>query len=58
MESLFKTEYLESYGFIKKETLPKVFYYKLYKDLIDTDICLEHPWKSAYTREIMQPIHA
>ena len=48
IESLFKTEHLE--------TLPKVFYYEFYKVLIDIDICVEHPRKSAYIRKIMQPI--
>ena len=30
-EAIFKTEHLGSYGFIKKETLPKAFYYELCK---------------------------
>ena len=58
LEPLFKTEHLETYSFIKKETQPKVFYYELYKVSIDIDICVEHPWKSAYIRKIMQPVHA
>ena len=55
---VFQTKILETYSFIKKETLPKVFYYKLYKVLIDIDICVEHSWKSAYIRKIVQPVYA
>ena len=33
-----------------------MFYYELYKILIVIDICVEHPWKSAYIRKIRQPI--
>ena len=51
--SLFKTEHLEAHGFIKKETLPKVFYYELDKVLIYIDIYVEHT-----IRKIKQPIHA
>ena len=51
--SLFKTEHLEAHGFIKKETVPKVFYYELDKVLIYIDIYAEHT-----IRKIKQPIHA
>ena len=42
LECLFKIENSETYSLIKKETLPNVFYYELYKVLIDIDICLEN----------------
>ena len=32
-----------------------MLYYKLNKVLTDIDICVEHSWKSAYLRRIMQP---
>ena len=56
LESLFKIEHVETYSFIKKGTLLKVFYYELYKVLIDIDICVEHPWQSAYMRKITEPV--
>ena len=42
--------------FHKKILIPKVYHYEFYV-LIDVHICAEHPWKSAYIRKIMQPIH-
>ena len=29
-----------------------------FKKFSQTDICVEHPWKSAYTKKIMQHIYA
>ena len=40
--SSFKAEHLEAHGFIKRETLPKVFYYEFCKVLIYIDICIVH----------------
>ena len=53
----WRLEHLETYNFIKKETLWTMFYYELNEVLIDIDICVEHPWKSAYIRKIKQPLH-
>ena len=58
LESLFKTEHLESYCFIEKRLYQKVFYYELYKVLIVADICVEHPCKRVYIRKIRELIHA
>ena len=58
LEFLFKTEHFETYSFIKKETLSDVFYYELYKVLLDIDTCVENPCMSAYIRKITQPVHA
>ena len=57
LESVFKAEHLETYSFIQKETLPKVFHYKLYEVLTGIDICVEHIWKSAYVTNNTQSIH-
>lgn len=37
-----------TYRLIKK---PKVFYFELYKVLINIDICVEHPWRVAFIKK-------
>ena len=57
MESLHKKECLMAEIFIKKETLPKLFYYELYKVIITIDISVEPTCASAYIRKIRQFVH-
>ena len=55
LESHFKTEHLEAYIFIEKDSNKDVLLLSLQGF---HNICVEHPRKSAYITVIMQPFYA